>query len=286
MKDSARVRVPVGPRIPGFRRAEGFPFDWPVVIVSLIGPEHEVIRLFPDRRDHGPRFAVSVGPGTGFEATRQVDPTRPFTLNWTPESPEQGGAQLEVTDVETGELVYDSNPIFGAHTSAEIPANVLVAGRVYRSEISATRVEFADPSSVPTRTAISGSLTRIELRTTGGGGAPLSIASIESNPDGYLKLIVNCTPNQPLPVQRSERPSPDGRPWTPGHPPSPLRSSICPRRREVCRTIRPFSEPRPRGLPKSGGLCDGLPGFLLRAWRGEFMTRWSAGNWTTGFADT
>ncbi|MBL9175295.1 MAG: hypothetical protein JNL10_17275 [Verrucomicrobiales bacterium] len=146
---------------------------------------------------------------TNFEATRQVDPTRPFTLNWTPESPEQGGAQLEVTDVETGELVYDSNPIFGAHTSAEIPANVLVAGKVYRAEVSATRVEFADPGSVPTRTAISSSLTRIELRTTGGGGAPLSIASIESNPDGSLKLIVNCTPNQPLQVQRSASLAPD-----------------------------------------------------------------------------
>lgn len=146
---------------------------------------------------------------TNFEATKKVDPTQPFTLVWTPESPDQGGAQLEVYDVETGELVYDSGSILGAHTSAEIPANSMKTGKVYQAEVSATRVEFADPNSVPSRTAISSTLTRIELRTGGGGGGSLSIASIEVNPDGSLKLIVNCTPNQSLQVQRSGSLIPD-----------------------------------------------------------------------------
>lgn len=163
------------------------------------------------------KFSLSIGTRelpaaphiTNFEATRQVDPTQPFTLVWTPESPDQGGAQLEIYDVESGDLVYDSGPIFGAHTSAEIPANSMTAGKVYQAELSATRIEFADPNSVPSRTAISSSLTRIELRTVGGAGGSLSIASIEVNPDGSLKLIVNCTPNQLLQVQRSGSLTPD-----------------------------------------------------------------------------
>lgn len=163
------------------------------------------------------KFTLSIGTRelpvaphiTNFEATRQVDPTQPFTLVWTPVSPDQGGAQLGVYDVETGELIYDSGPIFGAHTSAEIPANSMAAGKVYQAEVSGTRIEFADPTSVPSRTAISSSLTRIELRTVGGAGGSLSIASIEVNPDGSLKLIVNCTPNQQLQVQRSGSLPPD-----------------------------------------------------------------------------
>ncbi|MFO1461851.1 MAG: hypothetical protein U1G08_20925 [Verrucomicrobiota bacterium] len=146
---------------------------------------------------------------TNFQATRQVDPTQPFTLTWTPESPEQGGAQLDVYDVETGNPVYESGPIPGAHTSAEIPANSMQTGKVYRAEVSATRVEFSDPNTVPTRTVLSSTLTRIELRTGGGGGGSLSIASIEVNPDGTLTLIVNCTPNQLVQVQRSGSLLPD-----------------------------------------------------------------------------
>ncbi|MBN8246710.1 MAG: hypothetical protein J0L84_04625, partial [Verrucomicrobia bacterium] len=94
-----------------------------------------------------------------FAAAQNVDPSDAFTLQWTPASPEDGGAELAVFDAETGEMVYGSDTLLGAVSSATIPANTLRAGRIYEAEVSVTRLDVLEDGVIPSLFATSASMT-------------------------------------------------------------------------------------------------------------------------------
>jgi len=139
-----------------------------------------------------------------FTAAQSVDPSDAFTLQWTPAAPENGGAELLVFDVETGEEVYYSDTILGAVTSAEIPPNTLRPGRIYEAEIVLTRLDVLEDATIPTYFATAVSQTLLPLKTGSDGGGALAIQSIILEPAGEVRLIIECQPGLPLEVQRSD----------------------------------------------------------------------------------
>lgn len=151
-----------------------------------------------------PETALPTAPRVlNFPAAQQVDPAQSFTLSWTPASPENGGAQLEVYDWETGAPVYDSGPLLGAVAAAEIPAGILQPGKSYQAELTASRFDAFDPDNVPTRSAYSNVTTVLLLKTGSGGGGTLAITSIAQEPVGSVTFTIDCQPGVPLELQRA-----------------------------------------------------------------------------------
>lgn len=138
-----------------------------------------------------------------FAEAQQVNPADAFTLQWSPASPEDGGAELVVFDAETGEMVYDSDTLLGAVSSATIPANTLRAGRLYEAELTVTRLDVLEDGITPSQFATSASMTLLPLKTGSDGGGALAIQSIILETEGEVQLIIECQPGVPLEVQRS-----------------------------------------------------------------------------------
>lgn len=138
-----------------------------------------------------------------FAAAQNVDPSDAFTLSWTPASPEDGIAELTVFDAETGELVFESDTLSGAVTSATIPADTLRSGRTYEAEVTISRLDVLVEDAVPSLFATSSSLTLLPLKAGSGGGGALAIQAIVLESDGEVQLIVECQPGVPLAIQRS-----------------------------------------------------------------------------------
>ncbi|HRI12774.1 MAG TPA: hypothetical protein PLX89_07185 [Verrucomicrobiota bacterium] len=138
-----------------------------------------------------------------FEAAQAVDPTRSFVFNWTPDSPDFGGARLEVYDTADGTQAYDSGPILGAVSSAEIPANTLQIDRSYQAEITFTRFDVLENESIPTQAAGSMVTTRVSLKTSSGVSPTVRILSISVDTADQAVLVIECTPGIPLSLQQA-----------------------------------------------------------------------------------
>jgi hypothetical protein len=104
---------------------------------------------------------------------------------------------VEIYDRADGSLVYDSDPILGAVTSATIPAGTLQSGHTYDAEIVFTQFDNLD------RSASSAASTRVPLGTGSVTVPPPTISSITINAEGGLVLVVQCTPGIPLNLQQT-----------------------------------------------------------------------------------
>jgi len=140
-----------------------------------------------------------------FAATQNIDPTKGFTLRWTPPVPALGYAFLRIFDPQTGQEIHNSGAIPGEATEVEIPAGTLAGEPFYLARLSLHRLDLSDSSNQTLLSANTAANTQLLLRTGTGvvDPGPSRFTSITLNGSGDVVFTIECTPGVALSLQRA-----------------------------------------------------------------------------------
>jgi hypothetical protein len=152
-----------------------------------------------------PTLQPGVATVDNYGAAQSVNPTQPFTLNWSVSSnaPAADFILVEVGDFKTPDP-GEAGALNGAARSVLIPAGRLALSTDYDATITLYRGTFATNSAY-TSAAFRASLTSFDLKTTSGGAptGPISFEQIAVQPNGDVTFDIVSSPGQNMILEGS-----------------------------------------------------------------------------------
>jgi hypothetical protein len=131
---------------------------------------------------------------TNFAATQNINPSRDFTLNWSPFTGTDADDWIDIDVLDAAGNSVGGADLIGSATSLVIPANTLQAEQAYQARIVFVNVTSTDWSSIPGAQGIAGftSETKLSLLTEG-YVRPNAEFQIVRSAGGEMQLEMACT---------------------------------------------------------------------------------------------